>query len=496
MLLLSCLSLAAQGVRVVPESVYGRGAVTTSALSPDGRLLAVAAGPDVLLFDTASFAPVGSLVAGHPALLQTLVFDPTGAFLAAFSRDGVVTIWNVPERRKLGQYDADPDRAPQDRGAFQYYALFTPDSRLLRVWTRWNPKGTWYEIIGWDMEAMAAQRLSQGSGDVVRYQTLSPNTSRVTGAPYAMNDAVVSRDLRFVAGRIIRNDAEPETVGRWELWEEGEEATRLLVIPQVSVRFLRFSEDGRFLVVGTYDWAGVQIVDIAGRAIMPVSSLPYGDLASCGLSLRPDQLREIPALREGYVFAGQPLSLQLVGILPDEWQEIARSWVIRDGMKSCDAMPPEIEGRYRDGWEEIPILSYAYSRPARLWALAISDAPKAPRSEYTIDVWNHDTYQKVVSLLAHEPAYSGPGGRHLDYVHFLAFSPDGGLLASAGHDGTVRVWSVPDGGLLATATGHVAPVRYVAFARDGSRFLSGSEDGTVRVWGIRGPAADGPAPTP
>jgi WD40 repeat protein len=48
----------------------------------------------------------------------------------------------------------------------------------------------------------------------------------------------------------------------------------------------------------------------------------------------------------------------------------------------------------------------------------------------TLTVWDIETQQALLTLPAH------PTG-----VHALAFSPDGGTLFSAGHDGKVRFWA-------------------------------------------------------
>jgi cytochrome c len=74
---------------------------------------------------------------------------------------------------------------------------------------------------------------------------------------------------------------------------------------------------------------------------------------------------------------------------------------------------------------------------------------------------------------------------HSEPVVALALSPDGKLLASAAWDGTARVWD------LATATarvleGHRGNVNGVAFRSDGMVATAGF-DGTLRLWPEQGP---------
>ena len=74
--------------------------------------------------------------------------------------------------------------------------------------------------------------------------------------------------------------------------------------------------------------------------------------------------------------------------------------------------------------------------------------------------------------------------RDTNAIDALAYSPDGALLATAGSDGTVVVWELATGRELHALKGHTAPVRAVAFSADGHTLASGSDDHTVRLWDV------------
>ena len=70
-------------------------------------------------------------------------------------------------------------------------------------------------------------------------------------------------------------------------------------------------------------------------------------------------------------------------------------------------------------------------------------------------------------------------------VNSVAFSPDGERLASAGGDGTVKVWNSRTGKVVQTIPdAHTGAVFSVAFHPDGKHLASVGADRRVKVWDL------------
>src|SRR5258707_883200 len=71
---------------------------------------------------------------------------------------------------------------------------------------------------------------------------------------------------------------------------------------------------------------------------------------------------------------------------------------------------------------------------------------------------------------------------HSDSVTALVSSPNGGLLASASWDNTIKLWDPHTGEHLKTLEGHSSEVTSVAFSPYGGLLVSASWDNTIKLW--------------
>ena len=206
----------------------------------------------------------------------------------------------------------------------------------------------------------------------------------------------------------------------------------------------------------------------------PLNALVLGDIE--GLKQRlanTNGKQKIAALKEALKYGQEGLELLIHALQDKDWQVSHASYGLLQ-----ENVEPELKQalqKYDPYLMCFQILSWC----SREFVHSIAFSPdgstlaSSVSFEKTIKLWDINSGELKTTLTG-----------HTGYVYSIAFSPDGSTLASCSSDKTIKFWDINSGELKNTLIEHSDSVSSITFSPDGSTLASGSKDKTIKLWDI------------
>ncbi len=413
--------------------------VRSVAFSPDGKILATGEFDGTVKLRDPATGAMRAALEGHTIGVNAVAFAPDGRMLAAAGLDKVVTVWDVDTRKQRLRLQGHTDMV--------LCVAFSPDGKTLASASKDR------SAILWDAGTGKVRTTLAGHANAVECVTFSPDGKTI---------ATSSWD------------------GRVKLWDAatGQEQ-KTLPGPGGSVMCVKYSPDGKTLAAS----GGNGQVKLWDAVTLEERTLLDNQTSTVwGLAISPDSKRLAAGNNEGTV----------------------KLWDVTEG-KELATVRPVRERRF----EPQPVLALASSPDGKSVAIA-GENGSVQMCELATGIQRHvlKGHADVVTCLAYSPdgkllASGSPDQKiklwdaatgqeirtlegHSSWVYALAFTPDGKTLASGSYDKTIRLWDPLTGKLLRILKGHKASIRALAFSPDGQTLASGSSDRAIKLWPMSG----------
>ncbi len=401
------------------------GSISTAALSPDGKLIAVGSvlAGSLFVYDAATCQPIASHPSAHASAVSAIAFSRNGLDLATADGAGVIKTWG--DARKLTS-SSQPQLTLKGQSEATNKVAFSADGKKLLSASR---DGT---VRIWAMDhTLSAVRLL--------------NSSQV--------------DPVFFAGGLLIATAEGNRVTIWD----ASSGQRLQSLAEGGeILGIAISPDNRLLAVGRY------LEDRFARPYRP----SFLSLWEIDTGRRVAEFAGINGMEQHFAYcaietlAFSPDGKFLVAGFGDRGSHFTSNLV---DLKVWDVA--NLREHTRLNGHNNTCVSISFSADGSLLASGSHDG--------TARIWDAATWRSVGA-----PFSAGDPMTRDNSVEALAFAPDRRTLAMGTMDGKVLIWNVETRDRIELSKAHANGVLCIAFSPDGRTMASGSLDETIRLWNV------------
>jgi serine/threonine protein kinase len=166
-----------------------------------------------------------------------------------------------------------------------------------------------------------------------------------------------------------------------------------------------------------------------------------------------------------------------------------------DVLTALEALPPDVYPRRKSkGWSVSFWQRYAHRAAVQVGQQVIKPAVALTLLTSLLAGWYfHDRTLPVGTMLAQFGNFPHRSDLSLTLLRDLPvqaaidqmlIAPNNQVLVTASADHVLRLWSLPNGSMLKSLSGHADTVTALSMSQDSRLLVSGSEDHTVRLWDV------------